>query len=248
MLPYIHIWRFSLPTFGLMLWVAIVAAAFVMDRGFRRARVSADAVGMVATAALLGIVGAKLWHVIDTPMEFRELGWRVLWDTAGFAWFGGLLAGIAACAVLLIVFERVGLLWSVAILWLLLLAAAHVAANAFGSRNIADAQRRTSYDAASGATSNPVDVATQCAPATQLRDNRGFGRRLLMVTVAAAAGGLVLGTAALILLIPADLPGIVLGGFSAAILGGFLGFVAGSFVMVATRSFREATAEQRGAS
>jgi phosphatidylglycerol:prolipoprotein diacylglycerol transferase len=96
MIPYLHIGHFNLPTFGLMLWLAIVAAAFVVDRGFRRAGVTADAVGMVAVAALLGIVGAKLWHVIDTPFEFREYGWRVLWDTAGFAWFGGLIFGISA--------------------------------------------------------------------------------------------------------------------------------------------------------
>jgi phosphatidylglycerol:prolipoprotein diacylglycerol transferase len=41
-------------------------------------------------------VGAKLWHVIDTPAEFREIGWRVLYDSAGFAWYGGLLFGISA--------------------------------------------------------------------------------------------------------------------------------------------------------
>jgi phosphatidylglycerol:prolipoprotein diacylglycerol transferase len=96
MLPFIHIGHFSVPTFGLMLWLAAVAAAILMDRGFRRAGISADAVGMVAVAVVLGIVGAKLWHVIDTPVEFREEGWRVLWDTAGFAWFGGLLFGISA--------------------------------------------------------------------------------------------------------------------------------------------------------
>jgi phosphatidylglycerol---prolipoprotein diacylglyceryl transferase len=96
MLPYIHIGHFNLPTFGLMLWLAAVAAAFVMDRGFRRAQITADAVGMVAVAVILGIVGAKLWHVVDTPSEFRYLGWKVLWDSAGFAWFGGLVFGISA--------------------------------------------------------------------------------------------------------------------------------------------------------
>src|ERR1017187_3933630 len=96
MLPFIHIGHLSIPTFGLMLWLAAVAAAFLMDRNFRRAHISADAVGMVAVAVVLGIVGAKLWHVIDTPAEFREEGWRVLWDTAGFAWFGGLIFGISA--------------------------------------------------------------------------------------------------------------------------------------------------------
>jgi phosphatidylglycerol:prolipoprotein diacylglycerol transferase len=43
-----------------------------------------------------GIVGAKLWHVLDSPAEFRADGWSVLWSTGGFAWFGGLLAGIIA--------------------------------------------------------------------------------------------------------------------------------------------------------
>jgi phosphatidylglycerol---prolipoprotein diacylglyceryl transferase len=98
MYPYIHLpfWPHTIPTFGLMLWVASVVAAYVVDRNFRRAKIEADAVGMVAIAVVAGIVGAKLWHVIDTPWEFREMGWRVLWDSAGFAWFGGLVFGIAA--------------------------------------------------------------------------------------------------------------------------------------------------------
>jgi signal transduction histidine kinase len=87
MLPYLHILHLNVPTFGLMLWLAAVAAAFIMDRDFRRARITADAVSIVAIAVVLGIVGAKLWHVIDTPAEFRDEGWRVLWDSAGFAWF-----------------------------------------------------------------------------------------------------------------------------------------------------------------
>ena len=79
-----------------MLWLAAVSGALVMHRCFRRARIEADAVGMVAVAVVMGIVGAKLWHVLDTPSEFREIGWRVLWDSAGFAWYGGLIFGISA--------------------------------------------------------------------------------------------------------------------------------------------------------
>lgn len=101
MLPYLHIFHFNVPTFGLMLWLAAVAAAFLLDRNFRRAGLTvgnegADAVGMVAVAVVAGIIGAKLWHVLDTPSEFRYEGWSVLWDTAGFAWFGGMLFGITA--------------------------------------------------------------------------------------------------------------------------------------------------------
>ncbi len=70
-----------------------------MHASFRRAGIDADAVGIVAVAVVAGIVGAKVWHVLDTPSEFREIGWRVLWDQAGFAWFGGLIFGIAALVI-----------------------------------------------------------------------------------------------------------------------------------------------------
>lgn len=99
MIPYLHFWHLSIPTFGLMLWLAAVAGAFLMDRAFRREHIDADAVGMVAVAVVAGIVGAKVWHVLDTPQEFREMGWRVLWDSAGFAWFGGLTLAIAALII-----------------------------------------------------------------------------------------------------------------------------------------------------
>jgi phosphatidylglycerol:prolipoprotein diacylglycerol transferase len=99
MYPFLHLGHFNVPTFGLMLWLAAVAGAFIMDRSFRRAQVNADAVGMVAVAVVAGIVGAKIWHVIDTPIEFREFGWSVLWDRDGFAWFGGLVFGISALLI-----------------------------------------------------------------------------------------------------------------------------------------------------
>jgi phosphatidylglycerol:prolipoprotein diacylglycerol transferase len=100
MLPYLHLnlyfFQREQPTFGLMMWLAAVAAAYVMHRSFRRAGISSDAIGMVAVAVVIGIVGAKLWHVLDSPDEFHYLGWRMLWDTDGFAWFGGMSFGIAA--------------------------------------------------------------------------------------------------------------------------------------------------------
>jgi phosphatidylglycerol:prolipoprotein diacylglycerol transferase len=97
MFPYIHIPHlFTVPTFGLMLWLAAVVAAVVVDRNFKRAGIDADAIGMVAIAVVAGIIGAKVWHIVDTPSEFQLDGWRVLYDTAGFAWYGGLVFGIGA--------------------------------------------------------------------------------------------------------------------------------------------------------
>lgn len=109
MIPYLHLGhitlpifglvQINLPTFGLMLWVAAVTAAFLADRAFKRAHLEADAVGMVAVAVVAGIVGAKLWHVLDTPSDFQAIGWRALWDPAGFAWYGGLTFGILALVI-----------------------------------------------------------------------------------------------------------------------------------------------------
>ncbi len=120
MLPYLHlgfhfvlhlgghlirIGPWDIPTFGLMLWVATVSGAAVLHFSFRRAHIqdrqgeSADAVGMVAMAVVAGIIGAKLWHVLDTPSDFRYAGWAALWATGGFAWFGGLVGGIVALIV-----------------------------------------------------------------------------------------------------------------------------------------------------
>ena len=90
---------FDVPTFGLMLWLATVCGAIVMHWSFRRAHIEADALGIVAMTVVAGIVGAKLWHVLDSPSEFHVDGWAVLWSTAGFAWFGGLIAGIGALLV-----------------------------------------------------------------------------------------------------------------------------------------------------
>ncbi len=72
-----------------MLWCAAVAGAFAVDRAFKREKITADAVGMVAIALVAGIVGAKLWHVLDSPEEFRIMGWSVLWDTADSPGMGG---------------------------------------------------------------------------------------------------------------------------------------------------------------
>ncbi len=151
-----------------------------------------------------------------------------------------LFLATAGCALIALVFQRLGAVWGMGLVWFLVMAGAHVAANAFGTRQTAGAARHVP---SSDMPRPQIDVAHCCAPATPLRDHRGFGRRLLIVTVSAAAAGLLLGTTALVLLTPANVPGVVLGGISASILAGFLGFVAGSFVMVATRSFREAVGD-----
>lgn len=96
MYPFIHIGHFSIGTFGIMLWLAAVCACLVLHRNFHRWGINADAIGVVAISTVIGIIGAKLWHVLETPHQLIEDPAGVLLDRAGFAWFGGLIAGILA--------------------------------------------------------------------------------------------------------------------------------------------------------
>jgi phosphatidylglycerol:prolipoprotein diacylglycerol transferase len=94
--PFIHIGRFSIGTFGIMLWLAAVCACWVLHRNFRRWKIDADAIGIVALSTVAGVIGAKLWHVLESPQVLLENPWGTLLDRAGFAWFGGLVLGILA--------------------------------------------------------------------------------------------------------------------------------------------------------
>jgi len=95
MLPFIHIWHFALPTFGLMLAIAALTAGFLLRGNLRRYRLEADAISIIAIATITGEVGAKLWHVLQDPATLFAHP-SVLIDRAGVAWFGGLVGGIGA--------------------------------------------------------------------------------------------------------------------------------------------------------
>ncbi|GGG72869.1 prolipoprotein diacylglyceryl transferase [Edaphobacter dinghuensis] len=111
MYPYIDIGPVHLGTFGLLLWLAAVVATVVLHKNFVRNRVDADALTVVAFVVIAGIIGAKSWHELENVSELRAAmaqvvapGWghpmEILvdflhWFQAGFAWFGGLVAGIA---------------------------------------------------------------------------------------------------------------------------------------------------------
>jgi phosphatidylglycerol:prolipoprotein diacylglycerol transferase len=111
MYPYLNFGPVHLGTFGLLLWLAAVAGTIVLHKNFLRNGVDADALNVVALVVVLGVVGAKVWHELQ---DIRELqislemigrpGWHhpldvamgfLSWFRDGFAWFGGMSAGIA---------------------------------------------------------------------------------------------------------------------------------------------------------
>jgi phosphatidylglycerol:prolipoprotein diacylglycerol transferase len=100
MIPYLHIGPLQLPTFGLMVALALITAAYVLQADFDRRGMSADAFTMITVAGLLGILGAKLYHLLETPAEFFANPLPLLFSRYGFAWFGGFLGGFGAMLVL----------------------------------------------------------------------------------------------------------------------------------------------------
>jgi phosphatidylglycerol---prolipoprotein diacylglyceryl transferase len=118
-IPFLHLGPVTIPTFGLMVACAMLAAFFMLRadlirRGLVapadklpvkrsskpaadiRSAANAEAEMLIAIPCLAGIVGAKLYHVLESPVDFFAHPLDQLISPYGFAWFGGLLAGFAA--------------------------------------------------------------------------------------------------------------------------------------------------------
>jgi phosphatidylglycerol---prolipoprotein diacylglyceryl transferase len=102
MIPFLHLGPLTIPTFGLSVACAMLVAYFVLRadlarRGIADAK-SGEAETLVASPCLAGFIGAKLYHLLETPSEFFADPLGLLFSPYGFAWFGGLLAGFATFA------------------------------------------------------------------------------------------------------------------------------------------------------
>ena len=79
-----------------MVALALITAAYVLQADFDRRGMKADAFFMITVAGLLGILGAKLYHLLEDPAVFFADPWPLLFSRYGFAWFGGFLGGFGA--------------------------------------------------------------------------------------------------------------------------------------------------------
>ena len=114
MYPFLNLGFVHLGTFGLLLWLAAVSGTWVRHRSFLLGGVDAAALNVVVFTVIAGIIGAKLWHELQNIPELTAALHQILlpgvhhpveilsgfltWFKAGFAWFGGLLAGVATLA------------------------------------------------------------------------------------------------------------------------------------------------------
>jgi phosphatidylglycerol:prolipoprotein diacylglycerol transferase len=112
MIPFLHLGPLTIPTFGLMVAAGLLVAAYVLQADFDRRRESFLKHGylkeskapshhdegflIIGVAGLSGLVGARLYHVLESPREFFANPWPQLFSRYGFAWFGGFIGGFVA--------------------------------------------------------------------------------------------------------------------------------------------------------
>ncbi|MCU1311827.1 MAG: Prolipoprotein diacylglyceryl transferase [Candidatus Angelobacter sp.] len=96
MIPFINIGPLSVGTFGLMMWAAFVVAYFVLNADFRRRNFTADPQMVIGVSAVAGVVGAKIYHVLESPSQLMAAPFSTIFSRSGFAWFGGFIAGLLA--------------------------------------------------------------------------------------------------------------------------------------------------------
>src|SRR5205807_6563752 len=82
------------------MWLAFVVAYFALRAEIRRRKLAIDPATIIIYMVIFGILGAKLWHMMDTPGDRPTLdvlfSRAILpWFQSGFAWFGGFTFGIA---------------------------------------------------------------------------------------------------------------------------------------------------------
>src|SRR5580704_16310460 len=100
MIPYLHIGPLTIPTFGLMVALALITSGYILQADFDRRGIKADAFLMITIAGLAGILGAKLYHLLESPAEFFADPLHLFFSRYGFAWFGGFLGGFGAMLVM----------------------------------------------------------------------------------------------------------------------------------------------------
>jgi phosphatidylglycerol---prolipoprotein diacylglyceryl transferase len=115
MIPFLHLGPLTIPTFGLLVATGLLVAAYVLQADFDRRRVAFEPSKknktasverkdegflIIGIAGFAGLVGARLYHVLESPSEFFADPWPQLFSRFGFAWFGGFLGGLIALILL----------------------------------------------------------------------------------------------------------------------------------------------------
>lgn len=113
MIPFLHLGPLSIPTYGLMVSIGLLVAAYVLQADFNRHRAQFIKKGylkdeknqgdegflVIGMAGIAGLIGSRIYSVLESPHEFIANP-SMLFSRFGFTWFGGFLAGVIALVFL----------------------------------------------------------------------------------------------------------------------------------------------------
>ena len=91
-----------IPTFGLMVATAFLVGQWLVNKEGRRLlpNLPKEFVGNLCLVGFIaGLVGAKLFHLLEHPSEFLADPKRMLFSTGGLTFFGGLIASVGVGAL-----------------------------------------------------------------------------------------------------------------------------------------------------
>ncbi|MGZ6195034.1 MAG: prolipoprotein diacylglyceryl transferase [Candidatus Binataceae bacterium] len=96
-----HPLTLTIYSFGLMMALGFIAADLVIAADCPRRGLDPEyATAVVLWGALGGIIGARLYDVVDNWRLYMANPVSIVWSGAGFVWFGGFIGGVtAACLV-----------------------------------------------------------------------------------------------------------------------------------------------------
>jgi len=98
MIPFIHIWRLAIPSYGLMVAMGMVVAYFILRADIARRRISNDpaslAEKLIALPCITGILVSRIYAILESPGDFLADPWGQIFTQYGFTWTGGLIGGL----------------------------------------------------------------------------------------------------------------------------------------------------------
>lgn len=84
-------------TYGVMLAIGFLCGLWVLKRELRRQHLHVELADRIVFAAMIGgIIGGKVFHLIEYPATFLADPFGSVFSGYGLAWYGGFIGGAAA--------------------------------------------------------------------------------------------------------------------------------------------------------
>jgi phosphatidylglycerol:prolipoprotein diacylglycerol transferase len=86
---------FTIYSYGLMLGLAFIVASYLLTHELRLHGMNPNIATEVTLIALVaGLVGAKLFHLLENWDDFMHAPWQMAISPAGLTWYGGFLLAV----------------------------------------------------------------------------------------------------------------------------------------------------------